>query len=101
MFMDSVLLRRIVWNTLPAMMVVGAVWMALAGEAGLLNRHELKQRLINTQDHVAQLHQENHQLRTKLDSLRTDPRAVHLSIAEQLLMGEKGSTIYRFAPQTN
>ncbi len=99
MFMESKVLRRIVWNVLPALMVVGAVWMALAGEAGLLNRHALKQRLLNSQDRVAQIQQQNHQLRAQIESLRTDPNAMQLSIADQLLMAEKGSTIYRFQPE--
>ena len=41
------LVRRLVWNVIPVLMVFGAVQMALLGDDGLLQRHQVKQRNTN------------------------------------------------------
>ena len=42
-------LRRLVWNVLPGLMLLGAVKMTLLGDEGMLNRHQVKRRLYATQ----------------------------------------------------
>lgn len=88
--------RRLVWNVLPVVMLLGAVKMTLLGDEGMLNRHQVKRRLHSTQVKVEQVHIENAALKAKIRLLRTDPRYVKRSAAEHLLMADEGSTIYRF-----
>ena len=88
--------RRLAWNIFPALMIMLALWLALGGEDGLLQRHALKQRLMATQSHVDQLQVENSRLQDHLEALRTNPVAVRRVAAERLLAAEAGATIYRF-----
>ena len=91
-----VVVRRLVWNVLPVSLVLGVVSMFLLGEDGLIDRSSVKQRLYATQAKVEQAHAENELLRSRILMLRSDPRFVKRSAAEQLLMAEEGATIYRF-----
>ncbi len=88
--------RRLVWNVLPVLMLLGAVKMTLLGDEGMLNRHQVKRRLHATQVKVKQVQAENEALRSRIRMLRQDPRFVKRAAAEKLLMAEKSSTIYRF-----
>ncbi|MFT4976267.1 MAG: cell division protein FtsB [Myxococcota bacterium] len=91
------LVRRLVFNIFPLMLVVSAISYTLAGEEGLLNRSVIKQQLLLTQQRVHTLHGDNDQLRARIRSLREDPDAVRRVAAEQLLIAEPGSTIYLFS----
>ncbi len=84
------------WNVLPVSMVLGVVSMFLLGEDGLIDRSSVKQRLYATQAKVEQARSENEVLRSRIRMLRSDPRFVKRTAAEQLLRAEAGSTIYRF-----
>ena len=88
--------RRLVWNVVPVLMVMAAVQMALLGDDGLLKRHQVKQRLYSTQVHVDTVKIHNEKLRARIRMLRTDPTYVKRAVAEKLLLAEAGSTIYRF-----
>ena len=88
--------RRLVWNVVPVLMVLAAVQMALLGDDGLLKRHQVKQRLYTTQAQVDAVKLHNEKLRANIRLLRTDPTYVKRAVAQQLLMAEEGSTIYRF-----
>ena len=90
------LIRRLVWNVIPVVMVFGAVQMALLGDDGLLKRHQVKQRLYATQAKVDSVKIHNQQLRARIRLLRTEPTYVKRVVAEKLLLAEAGSTIYRF-----
>jgi len=89
--------RRMIWNVVPAMVVVGALWMALGGEDGLLERHVLKQRLMSMGERVSQLEAENDEIRQQIRRLREEPAAVKRAVATQILAADAGSTIYRFS----
>lgn len=93
---ESPLVRRLLWNLLPLAVVVGAVATTLIGEEGLLNRHAVKQRLYGVEDQVSQLQADNARLRARVRALQRDPDVVRRAAAEQLLVAEPGSTIYRF-----
>jgi cell division protein FtsB len=88
--------KRLIWNLVPALMVVSAVAMALAGDDGLLGRHVLKQRLVAMQDQVADIRVENTQLQARVIALRQDPLAVRRAAAAGVFAAKPGSTIYRF-----
>ena len=88
--------RRLVWNVIPVLMVLAAVQMALLGDDGLLKRHQVKQRLYATQTKVDSVKIHNEKLRSRIRLLRTDPTHMKRVVAEKLLLAEAGSTIYRF-----
>ncbi len=90
------MLRRIVWNLIPVVLVVGALQIVLVGEDGLLARHQLKKRLYTTQSKVEQASIENAMLRSRVRSLRENPAAVKRAVAKRMLAADVGSTIYRF-----
>ena len=94
--MNKVLIRRLVWNVLPVGLVIGALWMALAGEDGLLRRHELKFQLAATQMRTERIRAENQDIRREIRALRSEKAAVQRASAATLLTAQPGSTIYRF-----
>ena len=55
--------RRLVWNVVPVLMVLASVQMALLGDDGLLKRHQVKQRLYATQSKVDSVKVHNEKLR--------------------------------------
>jgi len=88
--------RRLVWNVVPVLMVLAAVQMALLGDDGLLKRHQVKQRLYATQGKVDSVKLHNEKLRSRIRLMRSEPAYVKRAVAEKLLLAEAGSTIYRF-----
>jgi len=94
--LSGVVVRRIIWNVIPIALVVGALEMVLVGDDGLLERHNLKQRLYTTQASVEQLEESNAVLRNRVRALHTDPDAVRRVAGERILRAPEGSTIYRF-----
>ena len=94
--LTGALLRRIVWNLIPVVLVLGALEIVLVGEDGLLARHQLKKRLYTTQAKMQQVKVENAALAARVRSLRENPAAVKREAAKRLLAAEAGSTIYRF-----
>lgn len=94
--MQSALFRRLVWNVFPIVLVIGALWMALAGDDGLLRRHELKHQLAATKERTQQVRAENLALRREIRSMRAESAVVQRASAATLLTAQPGSTIYRF-----
>jgi cell division protein FtsB len=95
---QAALLRRLLWNVVPAVAVIVSTWVALVGEEGLLRRHEVKQRLLVTEAHATELEAGNALLRRRIRALREDPRLIRREAATRLLLAEPGSTIYRLPP---
>ncbi|MEC8423645.1 MAG: phage holin family protein [Myxococcota bacterium] len=95
--LDTALARRLIWNVLPAALVIGAVYVTVAGEAGLLARHTLKKRVQTTERAVSVLREQNAHKRARIAALKRDPRALQRAAAEELLAAPAGSTVYRFA----
>lgn len=94
--MDSALVRRIVWNVLPAAVIVAVVGMAIVGEEGLIERHALKQRLVVMEHRVENLQQSNDLLEAEIARLKNDPLVQKRAVAETLYLSEPGAVIYRF-----
>ena len=95
MSLESVLIRRLVWNVVPAAFVVGTLWTALAGEHGLLNRHQIKARLSATEAEVHRVEADNAALRAEIGALKSNAMALRRITANTLLRAEPGTTIYR------
>ena len=81
----------------PALVALAVVILALFGENGLLRRHELRRQLILVNQEVDRLAAENRELRWEIRRLKDSSLVVRRAAAEGLLMGEPGSTIYRFS----
>jgi cell division protein FtsB len=94
--LSGAMLRRVVWNLIPVVLVLGALDIVLVGEDGLLVRHQLKKRLYTTEALVVEVKRDNARLAAQVRSLRENPAAVKREAAKRLLAAEKGSTIYRF-----
>ncbi len=94
--LHSALFRRLIWNVVPAIIVVGAVGMVLGGKEGLLKRHELKHQLVVMKGRTERLEMENDALRREIRALHSEPTVVQRAAAEALLNAAPGSTIYRF-----
>lgn len=95
--MHPALARRLLWNVLPVVLVVGAVWVAFVGKDGLLKRHEVKGELARMESRTERLKAENAELERQIRALRSEQVALQRATAETLLMAPAGSTIYRFA----
>jgi cell division protein FtsB len=94
--LSGAMVRRVVWNLIPVVLVLGALDIVLVGEDGLLVRHQLKKRLYTTEALVGEVKRDNAVLVAQVRSLRENPAAVKREAAKRLLAAEKGSTIYRF-----
>ena len=93
---QAALFRRLVWNVVPAALIVGVVGLVVLGDEGLLARHALKQRLTLTRQHAETLERENAMLRAEIERMRKDPLVVRRTVAESLYLAPAGATIYRF-----
>lgn len=89
-------LRRILLALVPAFVVVGLIWAAIAGDNGLLRRHRMQMDLARVHRRLTSVEGENARLDRELVQLRTDETVVRRAIGEELLLVPAGSTIYRF-----
>ena len=90
-------LKRLLWNLLPAALVVGVLADAFSGDEGIFQRHLLKQRVIAMQADVAAVESQNLALAEEINALRSDPEAVTRAAAEELMLAPEGATVYRFS----
>lgn len=97
--LDTALARRLIWNVLPAALVIGAVYMTVAGKSGLLARHALKQRVHTTQVAVEALHGSNAHKRARIAAIKLDPEALQRAAADELLVAPPGAVVYRFSDE--
>jgi cell division protein FtsB len=95
-WLSGAIVRRVVWNLVPVVLVIGALEVVLVGEDGLFVRHQLKKRLYASQMLRKQVRADNAVLASRVRSLRENPAAVRRAAANRLLAAEVGSTIYRF-----
>ena len=97
--MDSTFYRRLIWNVFPVTFVVGVIGYTLLGDDGLISRNALKQKLYNTRARAELTASQNEVMRSQINALRADPDAVRRAAAEQLLLAEPESVIYRFTDE--
>lgn len=92
----SPLVRRLVWNVLPAGLVASLVYLAVFGEHGLFARQRIQEDLRRAERQLQVVHAENARLSRELDQLRNDAVTIERTAAEELLRVPQGSTVYRF-----
>lgn len=94
----ATLARRLLWNLLPAALIVVSVWAVVFGDEGLLIRSGLKARLHNMEQRVDSIEAENQLMKAEIRRLQTDPVELRRAAAASLLAAEPGSTLYRLEP---
>lgn len=94
----DLLARRLLWNVLPALLVVGMIYLALWGEDGLWARHRVELELARTERRLADVDAANARLAREVRALQGDPTTLQRAATEELLLVPAGSTVYRFEP---
>ncbi|MFZ5480060.1 MAG: FtsB family cell division protein [Myxococcota bacterium] len=89
-------LQKLVLTVVPAFLVVGLVYAAIAGDDGLVRRHRMQVDLERVQRKLEALEAENARLAREVGRLREDEATVRRAIAEELLLVPADSTVYRF-----
>ena len=88
--------RRLVFNALPVLLIIGSLWVAVFGESGLLAGNVLKQHLYSVEAANERLLLENQQTKSRIVAIRTNREILAREAAEHLLIAPEGSVIYRF-----
>jgi len=94
----DLLVRRIVWNLLPAVMVIGMIYLAIFGEDGLLAQRRIEKDLARTERRLDEVRAENARLSREVKALQSDPVTRERAAAEEILLVPPGSTVYRLEP---
>lgn len=95
--MTPLLLRRLALTVAPLALMSGVVFMAIFGEHGLVNRHDLRQRRVEVQRQIAETELHNAALRRQVRLLERHALAQRRLAAEELGMAPAGSTLYAYS----
>ncbi len=97
--MDPRLFKRLLWQAIPAALVISGVYFAVGSEGGLIQRYEQSQRLRTYEDRLTAVESHNAELRREIQRLRVDPTLIERAAAETLLVGRPGTVVYRFTEE--
>lgn len=89
--------RYLLYNALPLGLVLVVLYLALAGENGLLRWLEMRVALANGQADLADIEDRARLLEREVRLLRVDSTVQQRAVAEELLLVPPGSTVFRFA----
>lgn len=96
----DMLQRRLLWNVLPASVVLAILYLAVWGENGLIKEQELARDLAKAERRLEAVRRENASLEREVSRLRDDPATQRRAAAEELLLVPAHSTVYRFPDGT-
>ncbi len=96
----DLLQRRLVWNVLPTVVVLGILYLAVWGDNGLVRRGELSADLVKAERRLETIRRENASLEREVARLADDPITQRRAAAEELLLVPAHSTLYRFPSGT-
>lgn len=96
----DMLQRRLLWNVLPALVVLVILYLAVWGDNGLIKQRELTVDLAKTERRLEAVRRENASLEREVARLRDDPETQRRAAAEELLLVPAHSTVYRFPDGT-
>ena len=88
--------QRLLFAVLPAVLVCGVATWTIVGEAGVMARIDLENRLIEANRSLADLEQANQNLLWTLRSIEGDRRTVEREVVRELHLAPKGATVYQF-----
>lgn len=92
---------RLVLTLVPAMILAGIAASTVWGHNGLIARAELQANVDKAGTKLAGVQRENQRLLRELTLMNEDPVVLERMVAEELMLGRPGATIYRFdAPST-
>ncbi len=94
-------LRSILLTIAPALLACVLVFLAIFGSDGLIMRHRLKVQLAQVQESITRVRKENLIYQREIQTLRNSPMALRRMAAQELLMAEPGTVIYRFPEQSS
>ncbi len=80
----------------PLLLMGGVVFMAIFGEHGLVQRHDLRQRRAEIQRQIAAAELHNANLRRQVRLLQRHEVGLRRAAVEELHVAPEGSTIYVF-----
>ncbi len=80
----------------PLVLMGGVVFMAIFGEHGLVQRHELRQRRAAIQQQIEAAALKNAALRREVRLMDKHPLGLRRAAAEELHVAPEGATIYVF-----
>ncbi len=92
----NLLQRRLVWNVLPTVVVMGILYLAVWGDNGLVRGGELSADLAKAERRLDAVRRENASLEREVARLADDPVTQRRAAAEELLLVPAHSTLYRF-----
>jgi cell division protein FtsB len=95
------LLQRALLVFVPAAILLVVAVSAVWGEAGILSRHELRDRLAREKTELARIERDNQRLLSELLWLDRDPVLLERAVAEELGWAREGTTLYRFETDTD
>jgi len=94
----DLLIKRLLFTVLPALVVVALVHATIMGDNGLVRRHRMQADLDRAHRKLAAMEAENARIEREVRQLRTDETTVRRAAAEELLLVPAGSVVYRFEP---
>ncbi len=81
----------------PLMLMGGVVFMAIFGEHGLVQRHDLRSHRVQVQGEILETQLHNAALRRQVRILEQYELGARRLVAEELHMAPEGSTLYLFS----
>lgn len=92
----DVLVRRLLLNVLPVVVVVSMLYFAIVGSNGVMARYRMQQDLAREKRHLEEVQAQDARLRREVSALQNDPLTLERAAAEDLQLVPEGSTVYRF-----
>lgn len=90
--------RRILFNILPTLLVLGIMYLSIFGSHGYVRRYRMREELARVQRQLATVQAENAVLQRDIQRLQTDDVSRQRAAAEELMLVPPDSTVYRFQP---
>ena len=92
----SLQLQRLLLAILPAVLLGSIAATTIWGQSGVFTRRTLQEELVEAREEVAEVQRENQRLLWELRAMERDPVVVERMVADELLWGSEGATLYRF-----
>lgn len=89
--------RRLVWNVVPTILVLGIIYLAVFGDNGMIRRFHMNADVERVGHRLEAVQAENARLERVVDQLRNDPVTARRAAAEELMLVPANSAVYRFS----
>lgn len=82
----------------PSAVMVGAIWLAIWGDNGVVARQEVLGELAQARARLAEVERANQRLLLDVRALERDPAVLERTVADELQWARPEATVYRFDP---